>query len=339
MNYSRRLLYLIAIIINGLVLNSSSFAQERQPDRGFQTGNAYSISDIETINTTNGNLMLNIPLASLPAGRGSSPGFTLSLTYNSKLYDKKREDRDDGQPVQVGNTKYHRELLSQTEAGGWRMTVAHRLVLTSRWETETPVPCDGSYYLQKNAYIYKLRLVMPGGSETEFKPIGYTDMYGDGYFNVSPFGVRNDWGYGTVGGGSGACNSVNTTVSTTGMNYAADDASGARLFIPNQQQNGAEALKWTLYYPDGKTIERYPTDDSTIIERITDRNGNRVVIKSDTFNGANAVKIADDVGHFIIIQGNTVYSQGVGGVLLPTVINSKDLFVYRRYKTVFPRFC
>lgn len=332
---SKKVLFLIAIIANVLLLASTNPAQQRQPDRGIQSGNAYSISDIETINNTNGNLMLNIPLASLPAGRGTSPGFSLSLVYNSKLYDKKRENKDDGQPVQPGNTNYHRELLTQTDAGGWRLSIGHSLKLTSRFETETQHPCDGSYYLQKNTHIYKLRLVLPDGTETEFRPIGYTDTYGDGYFNVSPFGVQSVMGYSTVGGGSASCNLVNTTTSPNGMSYSADDASGARLFIPNQPQAAVETLRWTLYYPDGRTIERLPPDDPTVGERITDRNNNKVVIKSDTFNGASATKIVDDVGHFIIIQGDNIYSQGIGEELLQTVINKKTQYVYRNYKTVY----
>ena len=65
---------------------AQSLPEKRSPDRGFRAGQAYSVSDIETVNTTNGNLILRLPVASLPAGRGGS-GFTLSLFYNSKLYD------------------------------------------------------------------------------------------------------------------------------------------------------------------------------------------------------------------------------------------------------------
>ena len=64
------------------------------PERGFYPGGSYAIGDIETINTANGNLMLNIPLASLPAGRGGSAGPGVSLIYNSKLYNVLREVPD-----------------------------------------------------------------------------------------------------------------------------------------------------------------------------------------------------------------------------------------------------
>ena len=57
------------------------------PARGFLPTHGYAMSDIETISTTSGNLMLDIPLAALPPGRGGHSGFQLRLRYNSKIYD------------------------------------------------------------------------------------------------------------------------------------------------------------------------------------------------------------------------------------------------------------
>lgn len=56
------------------------------PKRGSANGASFSLSDIENINLTNGNLALNMPLVKTPAGRG---GLSAShgLVYNSKLYD------------------------------------------------------------------------------------------------------------------------------------------------------------------------------------------------------------------------------------------------------------
>src|SRR5688572_31503847 len=85
-NSSRTLnaLYSSALVI--LLLTSLCMAQDGTNKRGFSPGNSFSIGDIETINTTNGNLMLRFPLTALPSGRnGLSAG--LNLYYNSKLYD------------------------------------------------------------------------------------------------------------------------------------------------------------------------------------------------------------------------------------------------------------
>jgi RHS repeat-associated protein len=340
--YFARSIFNAVVVGSFLMFTGAALAQTQgSPDRGFQAGNGYAVSDIETINTTNGNLMLNIPLATLPAGRGTSPGFTLSLSYNSKLYNTKGERKDDAaQQGETGGTTYQLEKLYQSDAGGWHLGIGHSLKLELRPNMEAEVPCSDSSDLQKNAYIHKLLLVLPSGAETEFKPIGYGDLYGDGYFNISPFGELGEISYTTAGGGSGSCNYVVTQANTTGLNYAADDGSGARLFIPHvSPQNVDGSLPWTLHYPDGRIIEHLPADDSSIYERVTDRNGNHTYIKGITFNSAAATQISDDAGHSIIVQTNTittVYSHGVGGELVPTEIRWKDQSVRRLYSAAVP---
>lgn len=74
---------LIAVVL--LVLTQNTTAQQRNPERGFQAGNSYAISDIENINLTNGNLIMTIPLGSVSAGRGAGPGHTVALAYNSTV--------------------------------------------------------------------------------------------------------------------------------------------------------------------------------------------------------------------------------------------------------------
>lgn len=65
-----------------------SLAQSgKEPQRGFHPAGSYSLGDVETVSTTSGNMMLRVPLASLPAGRGGSPGPGVALIYNSKLWD------------------------------------------------------------------------------------------------------------------------------------------------------------------------------------------------------------------------------------------------------------
>src|SRR5215472_7939655 len=54
--------------------------------RGFVPGATFDISKLDSVNPVNGNVMLNIPLASLPAGHAGS-GLSLDLTYNSAIFD------------------------------------------------------------------------------------------------------------------------------------------------------------------------------------------------------------------------------------------------------------
>src|SRR5262245_18038840 len=85
-NWVRYIAPLCLVSLIGCVLTTKSLAQEASNKRGFQPGNSFSIGDFETINTTNGNLMLRFPLGTLPGGRnGLSAG--INLIYNSKLLD------------------------------------------------------------------------------------------------------------------------------------------------------------------------------------------------------------------------------------------------------------
>ena len=101
-----------------LVLVTGAWSVDAQeptnPARGFQPGSAYSISDIENINTTNGNVTLNIPLVGLPKGRGEVSS-SISLVYNSKLYDTSVEnllDHNGGFSDQ--------NMLVESNDGGWK---------------------------------------------------------------------------------------------------------------------------------------------------------------------------------------------------------------------------
>lgn len=80
---SKYLLIVIAITLSTLATPAQ---KEVAPKRGTYLNGSYSISDFETINNTNGNVMFNLPLASLPAGRGGS-SYGITLSYNSKLFD------------------------------------------------------------------------------------------------------------------------------------------------------------------------------------------------------------------------------------------------------------
>jgi len=154
--------------------------------RGFQPGGSYSLSDIESINTENGNVILRVPLASLPPGRGGSPGFQLSLIHNSKLYDTHIEQVPNPGTGEIENLLW----LNAAETGGWRYPVApYSLRLISRTNLEGQYPCVCGDEVNKNAYVWKLKVIFPDGGEHEFRPQGYIDHFSDGYYNIDPNGV------------------------------------------------------------------------------------------------------------------------------------------------------
>ena len=145
------------------------------PDRGFKPAGSYAVGDIETINTTNGNLMLHLPLAALPPGRAGL-GAGVNLLYNSKLWDPLPSGTttdSSGNPVTLTG-------ITQSQDGGWRYGVQYSLRLDNR-----PVDCSGADPQAK--YQWKLSLVFPDGSLHEMRPQGFAQSV-DGFFEILPDG-------------------------------------------------------------------------------------------------------------------------------------------------------
>jgi len=125
---SLRSFWVKKILLSGLtawLLLSALTCMAQQ--RGTYPQGSYALSNIESINPVNGNLMFNIPLGALPAGRkGMSAG--VGLYYNSKLYDSYR-----------GEACYYDEfnnyICSQVDKlfaspeGGWRLGFQYKLQL------------------------------------------------------------------------------------------------------------------------------------------------------------------------------------------------------------------
>src|SRR5882724_9482678 len=92
---------LLALLVF-MLASTSALAQDAY-DRGTpaenkpgqSTTSTYERDKIETVNLANRNLSLNIPLVTL-GGRGGA-GYTLALTYNSKVWSP-RNDQDPGNP-------------------------------------------------------------------------------------------------------------------------------------------------------------------------------------------------------------------------------------------------
>jgi len=76
-----------AIAASGRCQTFNSTQLDHQPVQGFFPTGTYAFSDIETIGVSSGNLMLHIPIASLPAGPGKMPGPSISLHYNSRAWE------------------------------------------------------------------------------------------------------------------------------------------------------------------------------------------------------------------------------------------------------------
>ena len=124
---SLTLLITTAILI--VLLPSPASGQGSTPDRGFQPGGSYALSDIEAVNSNNGNLMLNLALGKLAPGRGGVSG-QLILRYDSKLYDSQTQWYQDwDHMVQDQPQTVVRNMLVPSDQGGWHYDTTYELQL------------------------------------------------------------------------------------------------------------------------------------------------------------------------------------------------------------------
>ncbi|MCA1568252.1 MAG: hypothetical protein LC803_21930 [Acidobacteria bacterium] len=285
-------------------------AQEKSPQRGFNAGGSYAISDIETISATGGNLSLRVPVASLPAGRGGLK-MSVNLVYNSKLYD--------GNPdIQwVGVNRYEVTRLSGNVSGaGWDYSYKYKFEHTIRsagLDTQGMelAPCSAS------PYTVKATLTTPDGSKHPLVLDGYTD--GDGYQNVYPDGRPA-----CTGGPS-----LNTTLS-----YYTTDGTFLRVEVAHDDDQNTLNNPWTIHQPDGGRISG---GDINTPQRIYDRNNNYIEIVNGSYNGHPATYLNDQVGRSVIIELNSAANQDSVHVrvssneLLTTVVRWTNVQVRKSY--------
>ena len=309
----------------------SALAQE--PDRGFRTANSYAATGLEVVNTTNGNLLLNIPLASLPAGRGTSPGYTVFLRYDSKLFDSIHTTRDDGYPDENGSSYFSTDTLSLSERGGWKMPIGYQLQITDRRNLQTADVCHMHDPVEQLSFVWKVEMVMPDGSIRTFLPVAANGTFigtgADGYSNVNYNGEELTAIQGTHPG-SGTCYTdvSSTGPNTSGMNYVTMDGSRLRLFIPYSATVQPNLRNWRMYYPDGTVVERAPANSSAW-QTITDRNGNKIEFIDN--------KIQDSAGRYIEFAsdstGQIVRTKGVGAAVVETHIEWENRWIQKKYRT------
>lgn len=281
----------LCVVGSGIMMAQST--PDTMPQRGIVPAGSYTISDIETINSVNGNLMYRIPLATLPPGNA---GWTadVSLIYNSQIYDITLST---GNSIADPTTPVLYQTLTGSPWGDWRYSYSYGIVL----ETRPSPQLNGSYNCytsEENWKIYKLKVITPDGSyhtlhlypNTPSVPAGfaYWDIDGDGYFAIKPDGK-----------GSG-CPFVSPA--TGDLTYYTTDGTYMKVVFSGSNNTYWTSRPWTIYFGDGRTASGHGSQ----METMSDRNGNTISVSNTTSGGITVgTTLSDSAGRSISIQYGT----------------------------------
>ena len=286
-------------------------AQEtKNPERGYTAGGSFALGEVETINTTNGNLMFSFPLATLTTGpSGLSASF--NLVYNSKLYDTQVE-----RTLDESGQENLQNFLGDSEWGGWRLSSWFNFEVVNRFDREGSGACNRL----ESIFIWKLNMIFPDGGRREFRPVNFPSQ--GGYYDVHPSGAFS----GCRGG-----QTTNTLV------YYSTDGSYMRLEFPHVDGPFGWMQNWTLSMPDGSRVV-----SAGPLRRFYDRNDNYIEVRRvENYNdtGRPATLLVDRFGRSVAQQGvspteTQIHALGFDNRPVTWRILWKEVFVRKTYRTV-----
>ena len=296
----------VLIFLIGTFSDTTQGATDR---KGVYLGAAYDATDIEVINKSNGNLYLNIPLASLPADRGGT-GTSLSLFYNSKIWKSTTSGYTDtwGYPHVTSD-------VDNDPDGGWRYGLKYSWAMRSRFD-DAPYPYQGDptpCAFDDAVYAAVSEMIFPDGSTHVIHPRGEKEV--DGFTNIRPNGWRVCGNY----------NSAPRRFYTTDGSYIKVD------FYPTSTPSNNPS--WVMYFPDGSKV----TDNGQGVQRTYDRNGNYKEVQDIVYNNHPATRITDQIGREIILEHDSsnhrdyIYQQGFNNQQLKWTVYWQNISVNTQY--------
>jgi len=284
-----------------------SAASTEAPERGYISNKSYSVSGIESISTQSGNLMFNIPVGSLPMGRGGlTDGITLS--YNSKLWDVQHSQTADRHGNDVDCTTIEKSI-----EGGWRygykFYITGEIAENNRTRTML-VTADGARHL----------LLHGNGTSGDGDQTGATDLSFDGTYGSS-----------------------SPTTPGQIIRWFTVDSTFLRVEVLTDNDTDWTNNLWTVYLPDGGRIVNNPS--AGVAQRRYDRNGNYVDIietsADSNYSGRRTTTLKDNFDRKVVLEYNTgasgvdqdtIHSPGVGGTDLQTKVVWKNIIVNQVYE-------
>ena len=268
----RIVVLLLFILICGLPINANAqeeinWSVDTKPPRGLMPNSEQLSSPVDNIDMFSGNLHIQIPVGSLPRGRGGNK-FDLNLFYNSNLYDTKPEKLTYNPPYPQESYRAAVEYLLY-QNGGWSLGEWYRL---DGDEVKQNADLDDTSGCQAHeARRYRLRVVLPDGSFHVLHLEGHGDAQGDGYNGDGFFGIHPLSG--TVPLAADATGHPNYCFShwewetqTGTLRYYTSDGSFLRVEV--DVDGSSLYTGWRLYLPDGSVVENG--------YKLTDANGNSI---------------------------------------------------------------
>jgi RHS repeat-associated protein len=265
-----------------------SYAQGTSPMLGFRSGQPYASGGIDSVSMNNGNVMVRLPLASLPRGRGGlSAG--ISLMYQSKTSSTTsgvlQSISGSGEPI-----TWDVKTLDNFLGSAWQYQYQYSFNFINRrngYSTETEPKCP----FPEAAFDLKLQMNFPDGSTHIFRPVGFNDFLNDGFFNVGPDG------YGWTCSVPVGHPAQYTLITSQKMVYYSIDGTYIRLEVEHDADQNSTNNPWTLFFPDGSRVT-----GGNAPQRIYDRNNNFVEIQDTTYNSHPAKRIVDQFNREVIIE-------------------------------------
>lgn len=254
---STRLTGIVLVAALSVMVADAQIPTAARPDRGVSAINSYSLSDIERINLSTGNVNLAIPLASMPPIPGGKLSAGFKAVYNSRLWDVTLYDTTFMNPIPA----YTDHTLGASDVSGWIIGAGYRLTDVSRlfdYDNTNSLDPNDQQQMYNAGFQHKMVLTGPDGSKHELRPLSLTSgtlPWAFGYYAATPA-------------------SLNTTLA-----YYSFDGSYLWATI-DPYSFGGQPTSWRVYMPDGSTISF-----NNGVEKIKDTNGNRIDIY-DEVNGS-----------------------------------------------------
>ncbi len=263
---------------------------DTKPPRGFMPTADQLSSPVDNIDTVSGKLNLQIPLASIPRGRGGI-GFDLNLQYDSHINDVHAavermwdtlNQRYVDVPVKV--------VAPITLSGGWTYNA------NNYWLEDEMQEATGCQYGGRG--LVRMRVLLPDGSMHILYLRGY-ETYGgytstNGFIPINPAGKDITCPYQTP-----------PQVVTGWLTYYTTDGSYLKVEIYADGTTAWREKDWYVYYPDGRRVVVSPVNGT--VDSYDSKN-NRIRISNYCHSWPDGcdpyTSIQDDGGHEIRISYN-----------------------------------